>query len=282
MVISNLLPAAISNVSNFHYLALFVCHLFGNGPFRTAHILYNPNVFDYNRLMQINSICTNPIPFYLTDTTQSFPKPYQENDNVDNILQLFFIDSENLAHEIELLDDNFVLYRIFVFSSTDEIRKIDQKLLFETRNRIYDTRTLILHYNESSVSVNIENSLNEQSNEGVNLGQKAIFILNQETNHENVNLFDRTFGEYERMESIKLYRLNYYVWRDKLEPTSYLLDFFINYCHLHLNRSYINIIWKNKFNWSIPLIYHRTVIENQQPYYKESSRDYKFIEDETL
>lgn len=280
MGISYLLPMAISNVSNFHYLALFICDLFGNGPFRTVHILLNPKVFDHNIFMEIDSICSDPIPFYLTDITQSFEISDQKYDNVDNLLQLLFVDPENLAHDIELLGDKLALYRIFIFSSIFMIKTMDQNLLFETQNRIFDIRTLILHYNESNVSVFIENCPSEQSNKNMKSRQAAIFILNQETIQNGVNLFDETFGEYERMESIDLYRINAYTSPDKLEPIFYLYDAFINYCHFNLKRSYINTIWKHLYN-SYSFIHHRTVIENPRTYYKEASLNYKLIENGT-
>lgn len=274
MSISNLLPVASdSNVSNFHYLVLFICHLFDNGPFRTVHILYNPNVFDLNLLMQIDSICNDPIPLYLTDITQPFQIPYQESDNVDNLLQLFFLDPNSLIHDMDLIGDQFKLYRIFIFSSFDMIRKMNLSLFFETRNPAYDTRTLIVHYNESSVSVYIENSLNEPLN-------GAIFTLTHEVNLEKVNIFDRTFGAYEQMESIEFHRWDYYTSSDSLKPNFYLFDQAINYYHLHLNQSYVCTIWHNIYNSTIPLIYHRTVIQNPQKYYMESSFDYKIIEND--
>lgn len=283
MAISNFLPAPISTVSNFHCLALFICHLFADGSFRTVHILYHPNAFDHNILMQIDSICFDPIQFYFTNIIQSFQTPHQESDSIDDILQIIFFNPENMASEIEQFGgDNFALYRIFVFSSIEIITALDQNLLFKTEKRIFDTRTLILHYNESNASVFIENSFSEQSIETVNSRQEPIFILNHEINLENVNLFDRTFGAYEQMESIDIYRINHYVSLLKLQPSLYLHDIFESYCHLHLNRSFIITIWIHKRNSLLPRIYHRTVIDNEQrEYYKEESLDFKFIEDVT-
>lgn len=277
MVISNFSSAVISNVTNFHYLALFVCHLFGNGSFRIAHIVYHPNVFDQRLLLQIDSICSDSIPLYLTDITQSFPISHQKSYNLDSILQMIFLNPANLADEIEQFGSaNFALYRIFLFSSTTTM---NQNILFEIHKRGIDTRTLITLYNESSVIVFIENS--SQSNGNVN-EQGTIFILNHKTNLENLNLYDKTFGVYERMESIDIYRIDFYDSPHKFRPSFYLYDAFINYCHFHLNGSFINTIWHNRYQPLFPPIYHRTVIENHRNYYLEASQDYKLIEDETL
>ena len=280
MGILNVLPVVISNAPKFRYLAIFICHLFASGSFRTVHIVYHPNAFDHDILTQINSICTDPVPIYLTNIDQPFKIPYQKCDTFDNILQIIFLDPEHLADEIEQFGgENFALYRIFVFSSIDIINRIDQNLLFKTKNRILDIRTLILHYDESSVSVYIES---EQSNENVIVIQEPIFILNEETDIGIVNIFEKTFGVYERMESIDIYRLDYYyISPNNLRPSLYLEDIFINYNHFQLKRSFINIMWLNKFNLAQSKIYHRNVIENPPKYYKEKTLNYKLIEDET-
>lgn len=272
----------ISTVSNSYYLALFICHLFSSGPFRTIHILYDPAEFDQNILMEIESNCEDVAPLYLTDITRSFQISYQKSDNVDNLLQLFFFDAENLAHEIELVGDKFGLYRIFLFSSLDVIRRINRTLLFGTRNRAYDIRTLIGHYNESRVSVYIEENFNESSDRSGDLEENTILMVNHEMNLEHLNLFDRTFGEYERMETIELYRLDYYTARDAFKPNWFLLDPLINFYHFQLNRSFIGIIWQDLKNPSTPPIHHRTLIANRPKYYKESSHDYKLVDNGTL
>lgn len=279
MAISNILPTATSNAPNFHYLALFICHLFGHGPFRTLHILHNPNLFDHRLLVEIDSLCSDPIPLYLTDISQPALSPWSEQDNVDNVLQIIFFDFENLATEIERSGDKLQLYRIFVFQSIGILASMDQKLLFETKKRIYDTRTLVSHYNDSSVSIYIENNSNDQSNGNVKLKQEPIFIFNQETSVDGMNLFDKTFGEYERMESIDIFRINSYTSPDELKSYPHLYDAFINYCHFNLKRSHVNIIWYRVFNIPPSKIFHRTKVESQRAYYKEwSFNNYKLID----
>lgn len=281
MAITNLLPIAATNAQNFHYLALFICHLFGHGPFRTLHILHNPNFFDHHLLIELDSLCPDPIPIYLTDISQPSLNPWSELDNVDNVLQIIFLDFENLATEIEQFSDKFQLYRIFVFTSPEIIASMDQKLPFETKKQIHDARTLVLHYNSSSVSLYIEHNSNDQWNGNVKLKQNPIFIFNRETNVDGINLFDQTFGEYERMESIDIFRCNPYISPDKLNPVRFLYDPFINYCHYNLKRSHINIIWYFVDNVLPSMIFHRTKIDNHQAYYKEWSREYILIENAT-
>lgn len=179
--------------------------------------------------------------------------------------------------------ENFALYRIFFFTSDIEIpTTMNQNICFEMQKHRLGTRTLILLYNESSAEVFIEHNSSERSNVNVDFEPEAILILNHGTNLQNMNLFDQTFGAYERMESIDIYRHDIYVYGQKLRPSFYLHDIFINYCHYHLNRSFINTIWSNRQGNSVPLIYRRTVLESNRNYYKEGTLDYKLIEDETL
>lgn len=100
---------------NFQYLALFICHLFGDGNFRTVHILFKPTTFNFDLLMQIDSVCSEPIPLYLTDITQPWEWPWNQNDNPNNVLQFMFFEPKTLAKDGNQLKNGFALYRIFAF-----------------------------------------------------------------------------------------------------------------------------------------------------------------------
>lgn len=67
MTVPVLLAPNISNFQTFHSLALFICHLFVDGKFRTAHIVHDQNVFDPRLISEIHLNCFEPIPYVLTD-----------------------------------------------------------------------------------------------------------------------------------------------------------------------------------------------------------------------
>lgn len=66
------------------------CHLFSEGQFRTTHIFYKPSVFDHAFITELNSICPEPMPLYLTDITQPWSWPWNQHDSSYNVLQLNF------------------------------------------------------------------------------------------------------------------------------------------------------------------------------------------------
>lgn len=271
---SNPLAATISNVSapNVYHLTLFICHLFGDGPFRTIHILQDSD----NLPIDIHSNCFEHILLYVTDVRRFSSTPWNDLDSINNVLQIISFESEYLAEEFYLFFDYLVLYRIFIFSSIDAINTMDKTPLFQTP---LDSRTLVLHFNETSVSVFIS-----ESNGCISPELQPIFTVNHDTNFNNVNLFDRTFGEYERMESIEIHRMGSFQRSNELSLVSvgtYLDDYFRNYYHLQLNRSFINMTWDHEFNTSIPSISHLLIL-NKRAFFKEATIDYEIIKDEAL
>lgn len=88
--------------SNFLNLSLLICDLFVGGNFRTAHILYHPEVFDDRILNDIDSAC----PFQMPRTTIDISAPESafsnQNQRTDRILQIIFLPplqlGENMGH----------------------------------------------------------------------------------------------------------------------------------------------------------------------------------------
>lgn len=89
------------NISNFNDLALFICHLFVDGHFRTGHILYNQNLFDGHLISEFNSVCPETIPWLMTDVTKTSSVLWDTKDRTDNILQLIFFEPGNSLKEID-------------------------------------------------------------------------------------------------------------------------------------------------------------------------------------
>lgn len=70
MPATNVLFPGIPNTTPFHSLALFICHLFIDGKFRSGHVLYEPNALDDRIFTEIKSICPEPMPWQTIDITQ--------------------------------------------------------------------------------------------------------------------------------------------------------------------------------------------------------------------
>lgn len=181
---SNPLSAIISanmSASNFYHLTRFICHLFEDGPFRTVHILQDSG----NLPIDFHSKCFEHILLQVTDIRRPFSSPWNDFDNPNNVLQLISFDPDDLARQIDEVNDYLVLYRIFIFSSSKiyTLNAVDKTLLFRTRTPELDSRTLILHYNETSVSVFIGE---EESDDRVSLELKPIFTAKQDKFHRYV------------------------------------------------------------------------------------------------
>lgn len=205
MTISNLLIPNISNVSSFHQLTIFICHLFIDGHFRTAHILYDPNAFDGQLINDIYSNCPASIPWLITDVTKPFSTSWQPNENTDHILQLIFIDPNYLPEDIDSLREIFTYYQIIIVSSAVGSNMMDQAAV---SNQFKTNRTnvpLILIQNPVNDLMLIQRS--STSNETAEVCSNVNAMLSYgriEANHrmcdnKRKNMFDLTFGANEKM-----------------------------------------------------------------------------------
>lgn len=128
---------------NYHKLALFVCHLFIDGKFRTTHILFDPNIFDNLLISEIDSVCSDPIPLLTTDITKSSIGTAEEYAQHGPTLQLIFFDPDHLPKKTIRFRRQLAFYRLFIFCTPDEMdvkkttTSVLQKLnLFESSNSL--------------------------------------------------------------------------------------------------------------------------------------------------
>lgn len=258
---------------NFHYLALFVCHLFGDGNFRTVHIVFQPNTFNYTLLEHIDTICPHLVPFYLTDITQTWDFPWNENDNPNNVLQLMFLDAKKFTKDTRELKYFFALYRIFAFLGTDVVETKTRTSIARRLYRFTGSNNLNLIFDSRNVFV---------FNDFAAQHTKPMFTVNEGTNFTRYNLFDQTFGHYERMLSISIKivdaQLSLYGIRLRIQGR---LDYdsiycISNYFNLFLNKTCIDFIWLRVINGRI-VSKDLTLILDHPKYYKEFSCTFKLI-----
>lgn len=204
----------IPHEPNFHSLALFICHLFIDGNFRSTHILYESNAFDFELLNHIDSVCPDPVPFYMTDIAQPSTMPWNSGVLTDRILQLIFFEpSTNFRQIINKFNEYLTFYRIFMFSFTNDGngRKV-QYARIKRFNIGYNSSTLILYHSQLNGSVlinwlpiNGNNDVEEQ--QPVNIVVSTVFVSHQIkmlNSVKNQNMFHQTFGKYEEKRSIAL------------------------------------------------------------------------------
>lgn len=257
------------NVTVVHHLALFICHLFIDGNFRTAHFLYKPNTFEFDWLLKIDRVCPEPIPLYLTDITLPWDWPWNADDNKDNVLQLCFFDPSQLSKDInELQSKGDAYYRVFAFDSVAMADKTKGALALKALRQLPHSNDLIVHYKPKNVSV--------YPNNGMSTEQNPILIVDEKTNFAGINLFDHTFGEFERSHAIALNLLLFVDSNGVETAIRFRVDVLIlHYYHQQLNNSYINMTWvdlrKN-------IVTNKICAPQPRNYYKELSSEYKCIE----
>lgn len=187
------------NIMTYHHLALFICHLFSDGKFRTAHFVYKPSEFDL--LLQIDTLCTETMPLYLTDITLPWKWPWNNNDNINNILQMNFLDSNNLEDDVFQLENDRAYYRVYCFASIDAIDSKQQTSTFTTIRNLTNAKSLVVYFNTMHASIFIDSAIaNRESN------PQLVYVANLDTNYRRSNVFDRTFGEFERTQTIAVPR----------------------------------------------------------------------------
>lgn len=237
------MPVNILNASSFNNLALFICQLFINGQFRTSHILYDSNVSSVQIMIDIESVCPQPIPWLITNIQQRSSSPWYHHKDTNSVLQLIFYDPNILRDEIEIFERYFTYYRIFVFSTTRQ-HKEKFKIIREL-SPSYDSNTLILYYNikwgeifVNWIPIN-DYDVGEERPVRMNPDSKIVATdthLDDAIYHEN--LYEKTFGEYDRRRSIavnvhrKPGRKSFFIQSDIADLVTYYAT--------HLPTSYVN------------------------------------------
>lgn len=172
------------NIPNYYNLALFICQLFIDGNFRTAHILHNPGTFDDQLIIETASICSHPIPWLTTDITQPASLAWTPNDRTDHILQLIFLDSDRLPETSNHYKGYLTVYHLFVFQSSDEMHLRAQLTAMKNIETV-NFGSMVLHQNLADDSIHVHWIRNN--------GIKILYPQDQPTE----NIFDSTFGKYE-------------------------------------------------------------------------------------
>lgn len=267
-----------------NHFVLFICNLFADGHFRTVHILHEPKTFDsLDFLRQMDSVCSLPIPLYITDIisiTEPSIEPWNQNDTPNNVLQVIFITSKTLSHtnRDKIISKWFAFYRIFAFPSNDMIDGEHEISVIETTHQLFGPNSMVLDYNAESLTVHIDNGHSIQ-----NMCSKShpILIVNQETDFKQLNLFDRTFGEYERKQTIAINVVAAYVTNaDSIPKINSMAGALSKHYHLRLSPSFINVTLLNIHDINGPRE-NKKVKLNPNKLYKELSDNYTVIDSET-
>lgn len=259
------------NVSGIHHLALFICHLFIDGHFRAAHLFHKSAAPKPNWELQTNAVCPELVPFYVTDITSPWQWPWNDKYNPNNVLQLIFFDSNsnNFAGDVYQLYKRHSYYRVFCFPSAELSNAKQRSSIFARLRLILDSKDLLVSYNTENVSVFIDSNYDSVAvprREQINFNRSEI-------ESKQANLFDQTFGEYERLQSFVIQRVKLADESAHGIDTEYAKDeaIWMHYYHLRLNNSFINMTWisKNEFQTT-----ERCVLQPSD-YYKELSSQYQ-------
>lgn len=257
----------LSSSLNFSRLALFVCHLFIDGHFRTGCILHDPKTIDISQIIsEVDSICPQPIPWLSIDINKPFSSPWQPNEQTDHILQLNLIDLENSEQSINNFKDLITFYHLFVFYSNDETNLNDRIIAIENTNSSILSKSIAVSFN--STSINLLNNLAENGN------------FTERIDFESENLFDTTFKAYDENWAIGIqYKIGKFPMErnPEMDHLYGILDenrFFANFFCWNLKANFMNISFGNSSSlWKLI----RTQ-DKSQKIYKELSSTYEMIE----
>lgn len=287
MTLTNLLALNTPTFPTYYNLTIFICRLFIDGNFHTAHIIHNHNSFDGQVVFDIQSTCSEPIPWVITDVNQSFELPWTSNEPNDRILQLIFFDPDDLPKTIRDLMNVFVYYRLFVLSATDETQVQRQISSLNKVKLTSNSSSLIVHRSVDDGSVCVHSSiLGEEVNENNNRDISLVspFKQDQMINAANQNLFDLTFGINEQS---RLMVINYFLSRAHKQnsPENRIYEvwdgllFSINYYQSSLQANFINMSTNifGSFN-----VKHQIVQQEMRKFYKELTTTYDPIDAEQM
>lgn len=209
---------------------------------------------------------------YLTNINLPWEWPWNANDNMNNVLHLHFLDPNNLTDEMDQLENQIRYYRVFIFLSIDPIDSEQQTSTFSMLRDLTDSKDLIVCYNARNVSIFIDSiDANEESS------LKLVYVVNRDTNYGQIDLFDRTFGEFERTQSIVIQRISH---SDKsLHGVDFYTHFnpkvfWMHFYYMHLNNTSINMTWIDNTE-SSPFETKRHCALQPADYYKEVASKYQ-------
>lgn len=285
-VLHHLIPN-ILNVSNFHNLALFICHLFIDGRFRTSHILYDPIVFDDQLIGEIHLNCPISVPFLMTDITDPPSSLWHSNENTDHILQLILFDPDHLPKDIDHFNHLLTFYRVLVLSSHGESNVEHRISTLEQIKTLQHNNLLILHHDSMTGSIWLHqtsdtHALDDRADICLK-DEKTPVLLNEMIKCEETNLFDVTFGEKDRtwMTTVSYFFTHPMTKNRPSIPTWNGVPFIANLFISTLNATYINQTNYHLENGVIKTHYELNV-PKQHRIYEELKIDYNSIDSKVL
>lgn len=290
MTVSNLLAPNISGSSHFYNLAFFICQLFTDGRFQTGHIIFDPNVLSNQMITEIQSNCPRSIPWLTTDVTKPIPSLWQPDQNTDHILQLIFVNPEQLANINDPGGLLLTLYRAFVMCSANQ-NDVNSRIAMLKKSKMVQRSSLILHYNPLDGSMWIHRSRNNglfDDDTGVCLIDDAPSTQPREDKSgrcERKNLFDVTFGEHDRTWLITISYTEVHPMKETYDERKLYeiwngFQFIANLYISNLNAFYINRT-EYRVGKAISSVNHQIVRHNYHKFYKELTTDYNEISNET-
>lgn len=279
MTVSNLL---VPNIFNSFNLALFVCHLFIDGNFKTGYIVHDSNRFDFGFISEIESVCAVSIPWLTVDITEPATPIEHQSERNDYILQLIFLDPKHLPKQINDSKKHFTYYRIFVFSSTDETEMKNIISVIQKLGSVLDSSTLALYCTPNNI-VNWIGINSDETMRNLNENGKAVFVKNQNANYKSEHLFDRTFGESEQMWTLatRLTGLETTIRGQKRLLFKNSEVYVANLFFSTVNLKYINLTCISYAQRICPWNYRASIL-TEKKYYQELSDEYKLVSSENL
>ena len=241
------------NSSNYYNLAIFICHLFIDGNFRTGHILHYPDTFEEKIIIEVDSICPYPIPWVITDATQTASVSWTPNDRTDHILQLVFLKPNHSADNINDFKDYFTFYHLFVFESSNETDLRTQ--LDAIKNKETDNfGSMVIHRNGHNGSIRVHWIYNDDI--------KMIYPQMKSSG----NFFESTFGKYDETWLIAIKTTYEYPCQNIVDnQIMYYIKngepFIANFLQRQLRGSFINSSFpsceKSNLSWVQRVIHHK-------------------------
>lgn len=111
---------SILNPKGYSNLAILICHLFIGGEFQVANVLFDPKVLNFQLINEINSQCSSEINWMMIDITQHERLEWNYKEANDHIIQLIFLDPNQLPAQKKMLEKHLAYYRLFIFDSRAE------------------------------------------------------------------------------------------------------------------------------------------------------------------
>lgn len=184
----SLVNHTVSNQPIFGHLALFVCHLFIDGPFHSAKLSFDHGSLNYQFLSEMESDCPTNIPWKIENLLEFKMDSEIKNQNEidDSVLNVIWIEMDKFDETLTVrIFPNLIGNQLFILNTNGKMDNMAWQRWFDRINTSKTSSLVLLH-----------DWISGYYNVHLLFGNKFQLVFQQD-HWNNGILFDQTFAKHD-------------------------------------------------------------------------------------